>query len=94
MRLLLLAAIAMIATPSVAAPLATGKPYAKAPGAANCPRTTSHYAEKGSMYRGDRLLPRKLTRLPPAVGYMAVFRTVNGCEAPLTIVDYRTGSRP
>jgi hypothetical protein len=94
MRLLLLAAIAMIATPSVAGPFATARPYAKPPGAANCPRTTSHYAGKGAMYRGNRLVPRKLTELPPAVGYMAVYRTVNGCEAPLTIVDYRTGSRP
>ena len=73
-------------------------PYKQSPlnpqEADNCPRTTSHYAGKGSMYRGAPLTPKKLTDLPPAVGYMAVFRTVKGCEVPMTIVEYRTGRRP
>ena len=60
----------------------------------NCPRTNSHYAGRDSMYRGVPLAPKKLTELPPAVGYMAVYRTVNGCEVPMTIVEYRTGRRP
>ena len=64
------------------------------PTASDCPRTTSHYANKGSMYRGDRVAPNKLAELPPATGYMAVYRTVNGCEVPMTIVEYRTGRRP
>jgi hypothetical protein len=59
----------------------------------NCPRTVSHYAGSGSMYRGAPLAPKKLTELPPAVGYMAVYRTVSGCEVPMTIVEYRTGRR-
>ena len=59
----------------------------------NCPPTVSHYAGSGSMYRGAPLAPKKLTELPPAVGYMAVYRTVNGCEVPMTIVEYRTGRR-
>ena len=59
----------------------------------NCPRTVSHYAGKDSMFRGAPLAPKKLTELPPAVGYMAVYRTVNGCEVPMTIVEYRTGRR-
>src|SRR4028118_427574 len=65
-------------------------PIASAPGD-NCPRTTSHYAGKDSMYRGEPVAPPKLTELPPAVGFMAVYRTVNGCEVPMTIVEYRTG---
>jgi hypothetical protein len=90
MRLLLLAAFATIATPSLAAPAA---PFAKSPAGTKCPRTTSHYADNRSADRGGRLLPRKLTSLPPAIGYMAVYRTVDGCEAPLTVVDYRGGRR-
>ena len=65
-----------------------------APEAANCPRTTSHYAGKGSMYPGAPLTPKKLTELPPASSYMAVYRTVDGCEVPLTMTEYRTGLRP
>jgi hypothetical protein len=45
------------------------------------------------MYGGAPLTPQKLTELPPAIGYMAVHRTVDGCENPLTMVEYRTGRR-
>ena len=89
MRLLLLAAVAMLAAPSVAEPAKAPK----ASPAANCQRATNHYARDGSLYRGDRIAPRKLNELPPAIGFMAVYRTVNGCEAPMTMVEYRTGNR-
>ena len=90
MRLLLLAAAALIAAPSAAAePVKAPPPSPKA----NCPRTTSHYASKDLMYRGDRIAPKKLTELPPGIGFMAVYRTVNGCEAPMTMVEYRAGRR-
>jgi hypothetical protein len=92
MRFLLLAAVAMFAASSGAAP--AKPPQAKAPDTANCQRTTSHYARDGSIYRGDRIAPKKLTELPPAIGFMAVYRTVNGCEAPMTMVEYKTGRRP
>ncbi len=59
-----------------------------------CRRPTSHPAEQGPMHRGKRIAPKKLTELPPAVAYMAVYRTVNGCEVPMTVVEYRTGRRP
>ena len=75
-----------VETPSEPAPLSAQK-------AENCPRTTSHYAGKGSMYGGAPLTPQKLTELPPAVGYMSVYRTLDGCENPLTMVEYRTGRR-
>ena len=99
MRLLILTASALLAATSSAAPTAAPA-VARAPNplnvqrADNCPRTTSHYAGMGSMYRGQPLVPRKLAELPPAIGYMAVYRTVNGCEVPMTIVEYRTGRRP
>ena len=89
MRLLSLAILCVIAAPAAAEPVKAPK----APEAANCPRTTSHYARDGSAYRGDRVAPKKLTELPPAIGYMAVYRKVNGCEAPMTMVEYRGGRR-
>ena len=92
MRFLLLTAVAMFAAPSGAAPVQP--PQAKTPDTAVCQRTTSHYARDGSLYRGAPIAPKKLTELPPAIGFMAVYRTVNGCEAPMTIVEYRTGRRP
>ena len=80
------------AAPAVQSPIAPEPlPSQKAD---NCPRTASHYAGKSSMFRGAPLAPKKLAELPPAVGYMAVYRTVNGCEVPMTIVEYRTGRRP
>ncbi len=93
MRLLLLAILATVAAPVAAAP-ATPVKVPKAPAGAICERTTSHYAGRGSIYRGDRIAPKKLTELPPAIGYMAVLRHVGGCEIPMTIIEYRTGRRP
>ena len=60
---------------------------------ANCPRTTSHLADKSSLYRGQPPTPRKLTELPPGTAYMAVYRHIGACEVPLTMVDYRNARR-
>ena len=60
----------------------------------NCPRTARYLAGRGSMYQGAPLTPKKLTELPPATAYMAVARTIDGCEVPLTMTEYRTGRRP
>ena len=89
MRLLLPAALAAIATTTAAAPVTTEKPsHPLKPAATDkCQRTTSHHAVL-------RPGPQKLTELPPAVAYMAVYRTVNGCEVPMTVVEYRTGRKP
>jgi hypothetical protein len=62
--------------------------------AANCPPTaSSYYAEKMREQGGKRLTPKKLTELPPATTYMAVYRHIGVCEAPLTMVDYRNPRR-
>jgi hypothetical protein len=61
--------------------------------ASNCPRTTSYLADKAGVYRSQPLTPRKLTELPPGTAYMAVYRRVGGCEAPLTMADYRNPRR-
>lgn len=60
----------------------------------NCRRATSYYADLVSSYRGERVVPRKLTELPSGAAYMAAYRTVDGCEEPLTLTEYRTGRRP
>jgi hypothetical protein len=61
--------------------------------AANCPQTTSHVATQKTPYRGGRLQPQKLTELPPATTYMAVYRRIAGCEEPLTMAEYRNSRR-
>jgi len=60
---------------------------------ANCRRTTSYLADQSGMYQGKPIAPKKLTELPKATGYMAVLRRINGCEAPLTMVEYRNPRR-
>jgi hypothetical protein len=50
-----------------------------------CRPTVPYYAYRS----GEPLKPRKLTELPRGVAYMAVFRHIGTCEAPLTMVDYR-----
>ena len=65
------------------------EPPAAAPNAKICPHTTSHYAWDSS----KPLVPRKLTELPPGTGYMTVYRKIDGCEAPMTMVEYRSQGR-
>lgn len=55
----------------------------------DCPRVSSYVADKIGAYRGQRLTPKKLAELPPATTYMAVYREIGGCEAPLTMSAYR-----
>ena len=57
----------------------------------NCRKATSYRAEVGSAWRGGPVTPRKLTELPPAESYKAVYRTVNGCEEPMTVAEYQRG---
>jgi hypothetical protein len=80
----------LVAAALVAASADAPKPLAAAP---NCPRTTRYLADKSGLYRGQPLTPRKLTELPSATAYMAVYRRIGGCEAPLTVVDYRNPRR-
>lgn len=58
------------------------------PAATRCPRTTSHVAVQPR----ERLAPRKLSDLPTANAYAAVYRHVDGCEVPV-IVRYGVGKR-
>lgn len=84
-RRALLAAALVVPTAGVAAPVAQQRQ--------DCPRTTSHLAEKSGVHRGGPMTPKKLNELPPATAYMGVYRQIGGCEAPLTMADYRNPRR-
>ena len=88
MRVPIVLAALILASPAVAA-----GPMQSKSQAANCPQTSSYLADQSGMYRGKPLTPKKLTELPQAQGYMAVLRRINGCEAPLTMVEYRNPRR-
>ena len=60
---------------------------------AKCRPTRAHFAHGESVWRDGPVRPKDLGELPPATGYMAVYRTVGGCEEPLTMVEYRNGAR-
>ncbi len=85
-------AMMMTATAVSSEPIQQHKSAAEVPNG-QCPHTTSHLADRSGLYRGQPLTPRKLTELPPATGYMAVFRHIGDCEAPLTMVEYRSPHR-
>ena len=77
---------------ALAVPAAAAGPSAHDDGAKACRQSTPSLASQGTRYSGKPLTPQKLTELPPAMVYMAVDRRIGGCEAPLTMVDYRTRS--
>ena len=82
---LLIVSLFVPVTASVAAP------HQPAPdsSASHCQRTRSYVAEGTGVYRAEPLTPKKLTELPPATAYMAVYRHIGQCEAPLTMARYR-----
>ena len=84
---------------TMAAPLVAATPASPANAARRaspdkeCPRTTAYVADQNGAYRGQPLTPRKLTELPPATTYMAVYRHIGVCDDPLTMVEYRNPRR-
>ena len=80
-----------IALPATAAD--NGATPARPASGPNCPHTSSYVANGSGAYRNEPLRPRKLTELPPGTAYMAVYRHIGGCEAPLTMSDYRSPRR-
>ena len=89
----LLALFVLVPATATGAPRPEGKQAPAASSAPNCPRTTSYLADKIGVYRGQRMMPKKLTELPPATTYMAVYRHIGACEVPLTMVEYRNPRR-
>jgi hypothetical protein len=57
----------------------------------NCRKTTSYRADGTLAWRDEPMTPKRLTDLPPAESYKAVYRTVNGCEEPMTVAEYQRG---
>lgn len=57
----------------------------------NCRTTRSYRADRSPATRDGRMIPRKLSELPPGITYMAVYRHIGDCEAPLTMAKYRGG---
>jgi hypothetical protein len=88
MRVPIVLAALVLSGPAVAA-----GPMQSKSQAANCPQTTSYLADQSGMYRGKPVAPKKLNELPQATTYMAVLRRINGCEAPLTLTEYRNPRR-
>jgi hypothetical protein len=86
MRILLVAAAALVA-PAAAAPPAPAEPTAAQKAPAECRTSSVHQASP--FKRGDPVRPKNLGELPPATGYKAVLRTIDGCDAPLTLVEYQ-----
>jgi hypothetical protein len=102
MRLLLLSLAAILPAGSAAAPapqtdivhppFAAGEmpvidPSPDAKG--DCPPISRYHA----MRRGGPLAPRNLTELPAADHYKAVYRRIDGCEAPIIVGFDVGGSR-
>jgi hypothetical protein len=103
MRLLLLGLAAAALAPATAAPNSSAEkvlvpdsgvsrmpvvdPDSRQP--KDCPHTAAYLAERN----GKPLAPHKLTELPPATTFMAVYRHIGGCDAPLTMADYRSARR-
>ena len=90
MRFLILAAL-MIPASSVAA--GTRPIAAPGPPRSDCPPTVAQQVAK-QMREGKPQLFHRIVELPPATGYAAVYRhDSNGCEDPLTMIEYRRTSR-
>ena len=81
---LLLLALAASAAP--AADMPTINPKANQP--ASCPATSRYEASR----RGKTPRAQRLTELPDADLYKAVYRRIGGCEAPI-IVKYGVAGR-
>ena len=84
MRATLVLSVLILTTPALAE-----KPAAPADLKATCHPAAPNRARDAN----KRLMPQKLTQLPPATGYMAVYRKIGGCDAPLTLSDYRRTNR-
>ncbi len=86
MRPVLPVAILFAALASVAP--AKSPPLQK-PGA-DCPSATTHFTRRGGIWAYDPVKPKKLTELPPAESYAAVYRLdERGCMVPVKYRDVR-----
>jgi len=93
MRVLLLTSLLALPASAATVPARDMPTYNPTPRAAAglCPKTAAQVAAERVKKGGPKL--HKLTELPPANAYIAVFRhDANGCEAPI-VVKYGVGGR-
>jgi len=80
--------VAMIVAVSGAALPAKSPPLQKP--TADCPRATTQFTRNGRVWSQDPARPRKLSQLPPAESYAAVYRLDgNGCMVPVKFREVR-----
>jgi hypothetical protein len=94
MRVLLLTSLLALPGAAAAMPARDMPAYNPTPraGAGLCPKTAAQIAAD-RIKKGGATKFHKLTELPPANAYIAVFRhDSNGCEAPI-VVRYGVGRR-
>ena len=94
MRVLLLTSLLAIPASAATVPARDMPAYNPTPreAAGLCPKTAAQIAAE-RVKRGGAAKLHKLTDLPPANAYIAVFRhDSNGCEAPI-VVKYGLGRR-
>ena len=87
---MLLAFLAAAAASGAAEPARDMPAFDPTPSASQCPETPMSLARKMGKHPPQAI---PLNKLPPAQTFMAVDRRIGGCEAPLTMVDYRKASR-
>jgi hypothetical protein len=99
MRFVALAVAAALSATSTAADPGRTLESPKASGAlgsvrGDCPPTVAQQVAMQVRQQDRPRLFHRLDELPPATAYAAVMRRVDGCEVPLTMVEYgRSGGR-
>jgi hypothetical protein len=88
MRLLAAAVIALLPASAGAVSAPDGNLKSASQTSAECPQTTSYYAWRS----GKSVRPQKLTELPDANAYRAVYRHIGRCEVPV-VVKYGVSGR-
>jgi hypothetical protein len=56
-----------------------------------CRSANARIAEAEPAWRGMPAQMKRLHELPPGTAYKAVYRTIDGCEVPMTVAEYGTG---
>ena len=83
MRLVILAAAALLPAASAAEPPLERRPAQVIDPAANATKDCPPISRYHAMKRGGPLVAQKLNQLPDADHYKAAYRTIGGCEAPI-----------
>ena len=95
MPLLFAVLLASLASPSAHVVVAPSAEKPKILGTEKkCANASSHLARRGAVLRSDPAKPQKLTELPDAQTYAAVYRLESGCAVPVLYRDTRAVRPP